>query len=229
MRWKCNIDSHEWEATFDSIKTMKSGCPTCAAKGKPLKHDKDTIAAKLKQQNRTDLCIISLEEKRRVNASNRPVGKYGMFKCANCNYTWNALIHNVIKFKYGCPICNTNMSIPCTSFDGERFHSKLERYFWEKYCGLYPLNQLTVQRQVKYIKSRRYTCDFMFSDLKVIVEICGTELLKHQSYKDTIEIKNQLAINLNYKFIILTNIPDINQFFLTTLPEIICKSTFQPK
>ncbi len=205
VRWFCSNDvTHEWSATFDSIKTMKSGCPFCAGN---IKMTLAELNERISELN-TNTIAISIEDSRRSLS-----GKYAKFNCKKCNHVWNANIHNVLKFSYGCPICNANIAVPNFDNDGNFFHSKLERYCWEKMKECFPTLEIT--RQHRYLPTRRLSADFYIPSASIIIEVSGRLLIKREKYSSTIEEKRSIAVSQNKTFVVLTNIPEINQYMLS--------------
>lgn len=203
MQWQCSTDlTHVWSATFDSIKTMNSGCPHCAGNIRMTLEQLNERVAKLN----TGTVAISIEQSRRI----RTCTKFAKFNCIKCNHIWDANIHNVLRYSYGCPICNANISVPNYDEEGNYFHSKLERYCWEKFKQQCP--GLNIIRQYKYLPTRRLSADFYIPSSSTIVEVSGSLLLSHTKYSSTIEEKRAIAASQNKSFILLTNIAEINHY-----------------
>ena len=206
ITWQCDEDGQEWAARVDNVVGKGSGCPKCSG------------------NEMLSVSVVSERILLRSNAVCEQIfeGSYlhsrrGTFRCLSCNDTWEALIHNVLKFGYGCPICNSNIGTPCASIDGAKFHSKLERTFWELVQPLVT-SGLQIDRQVKYLPTRRLTADFYIPTIDTIVEISGTALLKRDRYRTTMIEKRAIAATLGKRHVTLTSIPEINNF-ITTLQE----------
>lgn len=198
--WKCSIDGHEWQARVDNIVGKGSGCPKCSGN---IELTTDVINERI--ATRSEATCLEIYAGTYLNS------RRGLFQCNKCNDTWDANIHNVIKFGYGCPVCNANIGSPCKSEDGIKFHSKLERTFWET---VYPLVSagLVVEKQVRYTPTRRFTADFYIPTISTYVEISGTALLKRQYYTDTMDQKKSIAVEQHREHVVLTSIPQINEF-----------------
>lgn len=203
MQWQCSTDlTHVWSATFDSIKTMNSGCPHCAGNIRMTLEQLNERVAKLN----TGTVAISIEPQKRGKGKQR----YARFSCLKCNHIWNANIHNVLRYSYGCPICNANISIPNYDAEGNFFHSKLERYCWEQFKQ--KCSSLHIIRQYKYLPTRRLSADFYIPSSSTIVEVSGSLLLSHKKYSSTIEEKRTIATSQGKTFVVLTNITEINHY-----------------
>jgi hypothetical protein len=176
IEFSCECCNYTWKATLDNVIHKQSGCPQCAGN---LPYTVSSLQTRL--NNRTDLSVKNITTQRY---------KYGTFNCTQCGKDWNAIIHNVIKFNYGCPFCNANMSIPVTTPDGVKFHSKLEYYFWQEYYKHNVQHQLLLQQ--RYSKNRRLTCDFVIPTLYIWIEISGQQMLSHNSYVKTLHEKHTI-------------------------------------
>ena len=207
IQWICSTCNHVWHARVDNVIGKQSGCPKCAGN---VAYTVDSLNNKLLTDNRLDLKVLSI-----INGS-IDYNRCGQFRCTTCNNKWIANIHNVIKFRYGCPHCNGNLSKRVVDADGNRFHSKLEHYFWVQYCssGI----SYKVLRQQKYTTGRRLTCDFFIPEISTWVEVSGSMMLKRPDYLATIDEKRAIVDGYKHQFIVLSSIPEINQF-ITTLKD----------
>ena len=206
VQWQCSKDpTRTWSATFDSIKTAKSGCPHCAGNIRMTLEQLNERVAKLN----TGTIAISIEPQKRGKGKQR----YAKFNCFKCNHTWDTIIHSVLKYSTGCPVCNANVSIPNYDEHGNFFHSKLERYCWERFKQKCP--NLDVLRQCKYLPTRHLSADFYIPSISTIVEVSGSFLLSHKKYSSTIEEKRTIAVSQGKTFILLTNTKEINHYIET--------------
>lgn len=88
--WKCNICTHVWSATPDSVIYSQTGCAACSHR-KPITHQEiDNI---VHARN-----IIRLENPVNVDTSIK-------WKCQSCTYEWVTTPNNVMYKKSGCPKC----------------------------------------------------------------------------------------------------------------------------
>jgi hypothetical protein len=156
-------------------------------------------------QDRTDLRAVALHPSSATE-------KYRMadFECLNCNHTWSANVFNVLKFRYGCPLCNDNVSSRVVDASGNKFHSKLEYYFWKQYQSIPGLP--TVIRQQRYLSVRRLTCDYFIPELQWWIEVSGTVLLNQGKYSSTIEEKRQITLDKGHRFTVLSSFMEIDAF-----------------
>lgn len=203
--WGCDVCSYQWRATVDSIQHSDSGCPKCAGN---LAFTVQTFNEKLSQLNRVDLILESFVPTVFKH------GRKGVFLCARCNQNWTAFTQNVLKFGYGCPVCNANIAAPVICPIDGKFHSKLEKYFWDelKKRNIHHI----VKRQHKYLEIRRLTCDFFISSNKTWVEISGKQMLMHERYKKTLDEKRNIVENIKKeRFVVLTSFSDIHNFLET--------------
>ena len=209
VEWKCGTCNHEWKARLDNIVGKQSGCPKCAGN---LEYTLESYKARLTSLNRTDIEVHALESRTSQHSQ-----RMGHFTCNTCSHAWKASIHNVVKFGYGCPECNGNMSKPITDSLGNRFHSRLEYYFWIEYHkrGV----KFPLVRQQKYTQERRFTCDFALPTNKMWVEVSGTQMLKREKYASTIAWKRQAVLNRQETFVILTSHTEIDQFITSLLKD----------
>lgn len=207
LDWKCLKCEYEWKVAVDSIANKNVGCPRCAGN---LTYTADTLQKRLLDSQRTDIIVLDIIPGTCNTAAKTKKSPYGTFKCSACENIWEADIHNVIKFGYGCPSCNDNISTRVYTTDGV-FRSKLEHYFWETYARIIGSTN-GVQRQVRYNKERRFTCDFVLPDGTTWVEISGKRLLLRSKYAQTIDTKQQICESKNQTFVVLTSIPEIHTF-----------------
>lgn len=200
IEWRCSLDGHTWTARVDNIVGKGSGCPMCSG-SIPLTVDGVTDRIYVRS-NAT--CI-------ELYAGSVNAGRTGKFQCCRCGGHWVASVHNVLSHGYGCPQCNSNLSTPCESIDGEQFHSKLERSFWE---AIKPLRDagVAVIRQGQYLHTRRFTCDFYFPNLMLIVEISGKAMLSRDDYRATIELKHRMAEASHRQMVVLSDNQMITDF-----------------
>lgn len=200
IEWLCNICNNHWFASVDPVINKKSGCPHCSG---TFPYTLESLNEKLITNERYDLTAIELYK------GSAKSGKKALFECTKCNKTWSALINNVIHQGYGCPPCNDNMGSR-VEYNGIKFHSKLEYYFWKQYehSGL----QYIADRQKRYCTTRRFTCDFYFPELEYWVEICGKGMMMREKYRINIEAKKKIVKEKNQNLIILEDKPQINHF-----------------
>ncbi len=199
--WKCFDCQHEWRARVDNIVNKSSGCPKCSGNLElTVQAVNDRIAARSKA-----LCLMI-----HPGGTN---GKKADFECLKCSNRWTALLHNVLSHGYGCPICNANLSTPCCSVDGERFHSMLERGFWEQTGPI--REKIPMVRQAQYAHTRRFSCDFYFPTLQLMVEISGKVMLARPEYQQTIELKKRIAEASHRHLVVLTDDTEIRSFIKT--------------
>lgn len=207
LDWECLACNHQWKVAVDSLSSKNVGCPRCAGN---LAYTIPTLQRKLIDKNRTDLVVLDITPGVRATVANAKQSPYGRFRCVACSNIWSADIHNVLKFGYGCPTCNDNISTRVYTPDG-LFRSKLEHYFWETYNRVVG-DTIGVLRQVRYTPERRFTCDFVLPDGKTWVEISGKQLLARPSYAKTIATKRQICESKTQIFVVLSSIPEINEF-----------------
>lgn len=198
--WECKVCLLQWNSRVDSVIKKKSGCPHCVGN---FPYTVDSLNLKLKSLQRTDLIVKTLYVGDIDNS------RTADFKCIKCEDVWNANIHNVIKFRYGCPKCNNNIGT-FVNVDGITFHSKLEYYFWLTY-NQYHIKHAIV-RQQKYLPTRRLTCDFYLPELQTWVEITGGVLLRRPSYAKTLQEKRNIITQKNETFVQLQSFAEINKF-----------------
>lgn len=200
--WKCSVDGHEWQARVDNIVGKGSGCPKCGGT-MPLTISEvnDRIVHRSKA-----VCLA-------IHPGDQKSGKRADFECAKCSNQWTALLHNVLQHGYGCPTCNANMSTPCQSDDGEHFHSMLERSFWEATTNI--RTKIPMERQAQYVHTRRFSCDFYFPTLMLLVEISGKSMMARPDYKQTIELKYLMAEAGHRHLMVLTDSTEISAFVQT--------------
>lgn len=199
IAWKCSIDGLEWKARVDNIVGKDSGCPRCAG---TLPLTILEVTDRILDRSKA-VCLA-------IHPGSQKDGKRADFECTKCGGTWNALLHNVLTHGYGCPSCNANMSTPCQSADGEHFHSMLERSFWEATNAL--RSQLPMYRQSQYVHTRRFSCDFYFPSLMLLVEISGKSMMTKPDYQQTIELKRVIAEASHRHLVVLTDSTEINAF-----------------
>jgi hypothetical protein len=203
----CETCNYQWAAVLDSVINKKSGCPACAGN---IPYTVESLQHRLNEHHRRDLEVLSITPGRHRTENSPKLSPYGTFRCTSCDHIWSADIHNVLKFRYGCPICNSNVSTPVVTMDG-RFGSKLEYYFWTKASE--QLRQtVTIERQVRYLPTRRLTCDFVLSEKNMWIEISGKSLLNQERYKQTIETKREICANEKRQFFCLTSFAEIDNF-----------------
>lgn len=206
LDWVCTVCDYRWRNQLDTIVNKNVGCPQCAGN---LVYTVDTLTAKLAALGRCDLDVCTIIPGKSKTSDSPKRSPYGLFACRKCKNTWTADIHNVIKFGYGCPPCNANIGSPCQSADGTKFHSKLEKYAYEAILG----TNIQFERQKRYTTHRRHTCDFFIPSKEMWIEISGAALLATDKYRLTIDYKRDIVENqYNQSFVMLTSIPQINQF-----------------
>lgn len=206
IKWKCSNCNHVWQTTVDNVINKKSGCPKCSGN---LPYTVDSLNRKLEENERTDIAAIDIIPGKLKTSNSKRKYRMGVFRCIRCDNKWQANIHNVLKFRYGCPKCNANISTPVV-VNGQHFHSKLEYYFYYNYKKTnigYQIN-----RQHKYSPNRRLTCDYYIPDLKVWIEISGGVLLAKDTYRNTITEKNAIVDSLNEQFVVLSTVTEIDNF-----------------
>lgn len=210
IQWKCNDCNYEWQARADSVINKQSGCPQCAGN---VPYTIYTLTDKLLGQGRRDLVVNEVFSGSFTGGVRH--SRSASFTCTKCKGLWVADIHNVIKFGYGCPTCNNNVSTR-VEVDGLKFHSKLEYYFWKQYHS----NSIPyeIRRQHKYLPSRRLTCDYYIPEKSLWIEVTGGSLLKNKKYSSTIEEKRCIVNQRGDRFVTLTTLADINNF-ITSLRE----------
>lgn len=203
ISWKCLVDGHVWNARVDNVVGKGSSCPKCSGNIElTVEEVNDRLAA---TSNAT--CIS-------IHPGSRQRARTATFECHKCGQEWNALVHNVLTHGYGCPTCNANMSIRCSSSDGEHFHSKLEREFWEATTSVREKG-IIVLRQVPYVHTRKFTCDFYLPHLRLMIEISGKALLKRDSYLSTINTKRLIAEARHAHIEVLSTSTEIQNFVNT--------------
>lgn len=198
--WRCSLDGYQWTARVDNVVGKGSGCPKCSGRV-PLTVAEVTtrIATRSKA-----LCTA-------IYPGSKENGKRAQFECLKCAQPWTALLHNVLQHGYGCPTCNSNLSTPCQSADGEHFHSMLERSFWEQTERL-RASGVCVERQAQYVHTRRFTCDFYFPHLMLLVEVSGKMMLARPDYQETLELKYRMAEASHRQLIVLSDSTEISHF-----------------
>lgn len=205
LQFECDNCGHHWSAVLDNVINKNSGCPKCAGN---IPYTINTLSDKL--GGRSDLSVCDITDTKY---------RMGTFRCAGCNETWQANIHNVIKFHYGCPTCHGNLSTPMFTQHG-KFHSKLEYFFWTEYHK----NQVPYHllRQVRYTQDRRLTVDYMIPELLLWIEISGQVMLTSEKYQNNLHEKQQIVHTKypNADWIVLTTHSDIIQCInmLTDIP-----------
>lgn len=204
ITWKCDTCGDEWNSRVDSVINKKSGCPSCAGN---KAYTVDSLNKKLHNQGRDDLEVLELYAGSLKDFIKK--SRYGLFLCTKCGDRWKADIHNILKFGYGCPLCNDNIGSRLV-VDGETFHSKLEFYFWKRYHELN--KQYRIMRQERYSPNRRLTCDFYIPQLQLWVEVTGQYLLKNTKYASTIAEKRSIIENKGHTFVTLSTFTEINKF-----------------
>lgn len=201
LDWRCLKCNHEWRVAVDSIANKNVGCPRCAGN---TAYTPESLQQRLAEKGRTDLTVLG------ITPGHTKRSAYGQFQCVACKGVWSADLHNVLKFRYGCPPCNDNISSRVYT-SGGTFHSKLEHYFWEQYFRVVG-NRDGLRRQVRYSDTRRFTCDFVLPDDKTWVEIAGKRMLSLSKYTQTIATKRQICEDKNRTFVLLTSFTEINNF-----------------
>lgn len=207
LDWKCLKCEYEWKVAVDSLANKDVGCPQCAGN---LTYTVTTLQQKLIDKQRTDLLVLDILPGNNGTQGRKKCQVHGKFKCVNCQNVWTADIHNVIKFGYGCPTCNDNISTRVYTADG-MFRSKLEYYFWESFQRIIG-DVSVVQRQVRYVKARRFTCDYVIPTRNLWIEISGKRLLARSVYYETIQLKRKMCEERGQTFVMLTSIPEIHEF-----------------
>lgn len=198
IEWHCHQCTNVWQATMDQINQSSSGCPVCAGN---IPYTVDSLQHKINSHG-LDIRVLAIHT-RESSLEHRK----GLFACSN-GHEWSASIHNILKFHYGCPYCNYNMSKPI-QVDNIRFHSKLEALAYNVFTGA----GLTFQRQKRYNKQRRFKCDFYFPSSQTWVEVSGVHLLKWSKYSNSIEAKRRIVEDeLGQRFLVLTSYSEFLNF-----------------
>ena len=89
LKLKCAVDGYEWNARFDSLAGMNSGCPKCAK----------NIA--LTEQDLIDEC---LRKNIKILSSFSRIGEM-LFGCEICGFEWKTRFKCIFKTKIGCFKC----------------------------------------------------------------------------------------------------------------------------
>lgn len=185
IMWQCLKCNYIWKTTVNQMSYAKIACVRCNG---TLDYTVESFNDKLKDLNRNDIVLVSLK------AGSKNKSRRGLFRCIKCNHQWDALIHNIIKFRYGCPPCNDNSATRVYDEQYGMFHSKLEYYFWTEALKK-QINPNLIQRHIRYDNNRRITCDFVIPSLKIWIEVSGTKFLKNDKYKKTIDEKRKIIEN----------------------------------
>jgi hypothetical protein len=203
VEWQCEVCDKKWKARVDSVINKHSGCPHCAG-NRP--YTILSLQAKLTSNDRRDLIVRAMHSGSFRSGLRQQA--HATFQCVVCDNQWKANIHNVIKFSYGCPACNNNISTRI-EVHGEKFDSKLEYYFWKRYKE--ENISFIVLRQQKYLPTRRLMCDYYIPEKHMWIEITGGFLLKQNKYCTTIDEKKSIVERKGERFITLTTSSDINK------------------
>ena len=97
-QWKCSTCSHTWSAKISKRYREGTGCPRCPRGS--AKQFSESLSFKY-----PDL-IKEWADNRRPETV-RPYSSYrAKWRCATCQSTWRASVHNRTKRKNGCPYCS---------------------------------------------------------------------------------------------------------------------------
>lgn len=96
--WVCSVCGHSWVSTINH-RVVGRGCPACSKRA-PTPTDNLAVAAP----------EVVLDWDYTLNAKSpgcyRPQsGKYVMWKCHRCGFSWRARIQDRFKYRAGCPKC----------------------------------------------------------------------------------------------------------------------------
>ncbi len=122
LRWRCGINSdHTWNAIYNNIKNLGSGCPYCSKAGKPAITYEDCVEV---GQERNDLEFAMTSDEfmsaMDIRGSTPPSQAKLRWRCGiNINHTWNASYNN-IKSDKGCPFCRGITYEDCIGVGQER-------------------------------------------------------------------------------------------------------------
>jgi len=92
IKWKCEMCTHIWQATPNSVLNAETGCPKCVGL---LKLTNKSVDQRLKENNR------NIE--RCENVVN--VATDIEWRCGICTHMWQATPNNVLNNNTGCPLC----------------------------------------------------------------------------------------------------------------------------
>jgi len=100
--WKCDICSHEWQATPNNVLNHNSGCPACA--NNTLATD-ENIASQLVIKH---IMLIGTY----VNAQSNT-----QFQCEVCKHAWAAKTSSILNGGNGCPKCANKLRLTNSTVD----------------------------------------------------------------------------------------------------------------
>lgn len=214
---ECNTCGYRWRTTYQSLAIISGGCHRCSGM-EPITwerlYEKLQIAGKylpIKVYSgvitQTELRLKDLE-----------------IECTSCSsrFTRNALYVFNSAHPEMCHKCYPT-SVHAVEFEGLTFSSKFETECYKLIRNTTNDFQVHFKYADLFNTNRRYTGDFLFPNLKIILEVTSysinSEYHKFIVHKDTLEVKKTLAEQAGYKFFVARTLPEVEEFCKNSLSK----------